>query len=496
MNKKAIVIGSGLGGLSISARLLSKGFKVKIFEKNLIIGGKTNLLSHDDFKFDLTASLLMFYKDYIEIFDYCNKNYKNYFSLIPLNPLYKVFFNDQSVYKFPNDLSSLSLTLSEITNNDVKQISGYFNFLSYSYEKYNLSNKYFLNKSFIKQINFFNPLTLCKGLELHPLPSAYKCCRKYIYNKKLLHYLMFQTMYIGVSPYESSNIYNAIPAVSQIEGLYHIEGGMYSYIKALEKLILEQDGTIYTSSPVDEILFDNNKAVGVVVNGKKIDCDIVICSSDYSYTIDNLIKDKEIKKFIKPVKDMDYSCSTFILYLALNKKYPTLEVNNIYINKNFKNNINSCFKGELSIDPSLYIYCPSAIDSTVCPSGCETINVIVRVPNLLEGNIIWNVETIKNMSEKLLNILSSIKGVEDIREHILFQDYLTPVVLKDNFNTYGGSAFALSHTLKQTNIFRPQCEIPHIKNLFFTGASIHPGNGVSMVIKSSKICMDNILKVL
>lgn len=496
MNKNAIVIGSGVGGLSISARLLSKGFRVKIFEKNSIIGGKTNLLNHNHFKFDLTASLLMFYKDYIELFDYCDKNYKNYFSLIPLNPLYKVFFNDQSVYKFSSDLSSLSLTLSEITDNNIKQISGYYNFLSYSYEKYNLSDKYFLNKSFLKLINFFNPITICRGLELNSFPSAYKCCRKYICNEKLLNYLMFQTMYIGVSPYKSSNIYNSIPAVSQLEGLYHIEGGMYSYIKALHKLILDQNGTINLSSPVDEIIFDNNKAIGVIVNNEKIYCDLVVCSSDYSYSINYLIKDKKIQKFIKPIEDMEYSCSAFILYLALDKKYPSLEINNIYINKNFKNNINSCFKGELSKHPSLYIYCPSAIDSTICPIGCETINVIVRVPNLLQGNVTWNQETIENVSEKLLNILSSIKGLEDIRKHILFQNCLTPITLQDNFNTYGGCAFGLSHTLNQTNIFRPQCEIPHIKNLFFTGASIHPGNGVSMVIKSSKICMDRILKIL
>ena len=81
--KKAIVIGGGIGGLSIAARLLNDGFNVDLYEKNKSLGGKINSLKHDNFKFDLTGSILMIPKDYIEIFNYCNKNYKDYFSLIP-----------------------------------------------------------------------------------------------------------------------------------------------------------------------------------------------------------------------------------------------------------------------------------------------------------------------------------------------------------------------------------------------------------------------------
>ncbi len=91
MNKKIIVIGSGVGGLSVAARLLSKGFNVKVLEKNSTIGGKTNFFEINGFKFNLTASLIMFFRDYTEVFEYCNKNYKDYFSLIPIETLYRVF---------------------------------------------------------------------------------------------------------------------------------------------------------------------------------------------------------------------------------------------------------------------------------------------------------------------------------------------------------------------------------------------------------------------
>ena len=55
--KKVFIIGAGIGGLSIAARLLQYGFKVEIFEKNNTIGGKTNFIQYKNFKFDLTASI-------------------------------------------------------------------------------------------------------------------------------------------------------------------------------------------------------------------------------------------------------------------------------------------------------------------------------------------------------------------------------------------------------------------------------------------------------
>lgn len=493
MNKKIIIIGAGIGGLSLGARLQSKGFKVEIYEKNNSIGGKTNILQSGDFKFDLTATISIFPKDYIDVFNNCDRDYKEYFSFIPISPLYKVFYSDGKVFAFCNELPSLCSTLNRITEGDSDNITGYFDFITTNYKKYLIAEKHFLNKDFEKFHNFFNPRTLMNVLSLDTLHSSYRDCRKYISNEKLIDFLMFQTMFVGASPYASPSIYNLIPAFTQMKGLYHIKGGLYSYIKALEKLLLELGGIIKTASPIDKILFEDNKAVGVIVRGKRILCDEVVCSCDYTYALNNLIGNENIKKLIKPLSKLNYSCSTFILYLALDKKYPMLNIHNIYVNKNFKKNINAPFKGNLSKDPSIYIYCPSSIDSTICPNGSECINIMVRVPNLLSNKVNWDLETTNNIKNELLDILSNITGLEDVKEHILFDSYLTPLDLRDRFNTYAGSAFGLSHILNQSSIFRPQCELPNLKNLFFTGASVHPGNGVSMVLKSSKICEELIL---
>ncbi|MBM6837873.1 NAD(P)/FAD-dependent oxidoreductase, partial [Clostridium saudiense] len=113
--KKVFIIGAGIGGLSIAARLLQYGFKVEIFEKNNTIGGKTNSIRYKDFNFDLTASIMMFPKNYIDLFLFCKEDYRDYFTTIPINDLYKVFYSDNSSYTFSTSLPSLTKTISDIT---------------------------------------------------------------------------------------------------------------------------------------------------------------------------------------------------------------------------------------------------------------------------------------------------------------------------------------------------------------------------------------------
>lgn len=128
-------------------------------------------------------------------------------------------------------------------------------------------------------------------------------------------------MYIGESPLKSSNVFNLIPSTTQIYGLYYIKGGMYSYVKALEKLILELGGKIHLNSNVTNILMEKNVAIGAKINHENIFSDLIVCNSDFTYTIQNLLPRSTFKNKISRRKqnNLSFSCSTFILHLFLKK---------------------------------------------------------------------------------------------------------------------------------------------------------------------------------
>jgi phytoene desaturase len=494
MKKSVLIIGSGVGGLSTAVRLLSKGYDVKVYEKEETIGGKTNQLVHHPFTFDLTASILMKREIYEEVFYDADLDYKDYLEFIKVDPTYRSFYPDGTVYDFTRDIVSLIKNLESISK---EAAVGYMKFLSEVYERYTIANEHFLQQSFENPFDFFKASTLLNALKTKAFSTSQELISEYINDEKLQKFLAYQSLYVGISPYEGPSIYTLVPVISQLYGLWHLKGGMYSYVKALEKAIYKLRGVIETNYAVDEIIISDDKAIGIKSKEKEaVFGDIIISNADFPYTMNTLIKnDAHKRKYTdKKLDNLQYTCSTFIIYLGLKKKYPQLSVHNLYINVDFKENIDSAFTGHLPINPSFYIYCPTKIDHSMIASDGECISIVLRVPNLFFKNITWNEDTVKFMRNKTISALKNIEGLEDIEENITYENYLTPKDLKDSFNSYGGTAFGLSPTLTQTNYFRPHLKSEHVKNLYFVGGSVHPGPGVSIVLLSSKLAVQEILK--
>ncbi|MGL5642451.1 MAG: phytoene desaturase family protein [Paraclostridium sp.] len=491
--KKVIIVGAGIGGLCTGIRLLREGYKVEIIEKENQLGGKVNQINKDNYKFDLTATILMTPQIYIELFNYVNKDYTKYIDLIKLDTMYKVFYNDKTNYEFYSDISETIKVLENIDNN---LAINYLDFISNTYKKYIISNEKFLEKPMVDFKEMINLKNLKYAIKLNPIPSSNKYIYKYIQDEKLRNYIIFQSMYIGINPYESSNLYTLIPAISQVYGLWYIKGGMYSYINALEKILNEMGGKIHKNTNVNEIIIERNKVWGVNTDGGKYNSDIVVCNADFPYTISKLIKEDTYKDSYNENKleNMNYSCSTFIIYLALKRKYKNLKVHNIYIGENFEENIQAPFKGSIPKNPSVYIYCPSKIDSSMCTNCQETVNIVLRVPNLSCKNIEWDLSFIKTVRDKVMKSIKQIKGMENIEKDIIYESYSTPKDLEEKFNAYKGCAFGIGHNLNQVGYFRPNIKSKSVENLYFIGSSTHPGNGVSVILNGSKLVVEEILK--
>lgn len=486
MKKSTIVIGGGLGGLCSGIRLLNKGYSVTLLEKNEKLGGKINIIKNDEFKFDLTASILMTPKSYIDIFKESGKDYNDYFKIQKLDPIYKVFYHDKTCCNYYSDTNKM---ISELESLQKGLSTDFYKFLYKSYNKYHISQNKILNQPMIDLKEIINLSFIKNMCKVNPLSSTSKYIDRLIPNEKLKNYLIFTSMYIGVNPYTSSNIYTLIPAISHMYGLWYIKGGMYEYVKALEKLFIDLGGKIITNCEVSKIIIQGNKVKGVEIENKIINGDLVICNADYPYVINKLLNNKFCDKRYskKRLSKIHYSCSVFILYLGLDKVYDNLSVHNIYINKEFKKSIEGAFKGILPLNLSMYIYYPGAVDDTFKKNNHSSMNIMLRVPNLSFHTVNYNINDIKEIKKSIINTLKNISGLEDIEKHILYENYLTPLDLKNKFNLYYGNAFGISHKISQSAYFRPHIKSKKVEGLYFINSSTHPGNGASVVIDGSKV---------
>lgn len=491
MCKKIIIIGGGVGGLALAVELLHRGYSVTIMEKESSLGGKVNKICYKDSKFDTTASILMTPKSYTRIFTDVGEDYKDYFNLKPLEPMYRVFYDDGDVYDYFSDDKKMRKSLD---NMDESVYSDYKRFIDKTIKKHGIMKESFLDSPMENITDMISINKIIKMIKLNPIASCDKYIKSFIKDKKLREYLLFQCMYMGVDPYKSSNLYCTIPAITYNFGLWYIEGGMYKYIESLENVIHKLGGEIKKQTTVNEVLISDSKAVGVRCGTHYYESDAVVCNVDFPYAIKNIINDsvKERKYNKKTVDDMDYSFGTIILYLKLDIKYRDLAVHNIVFGSNFKGEMNDIDEGRLQEDMSMYIYYPSAIDDTVCKSG-SIMNIMVRVPNnkLMRAN---GKEYDKNIISKFRNkIIENLKKktvFSDIDNHIEHEDIFTPVDMENVFNAYAGSSFGLSHTIFQSLYFRPPMKSESLHDLYYVGSSVHPGNGVSIILDGVSVLVD------
>ena len=92
--KKAIVIGSGFGGLAIACRLRAMGNEVTLLEKQNNLGGRARTFFHEGFEYDAGPTVITAPYLFEELFSLFNKNISDYVKIVPLDLWYRFVFSN------------------------------------------------------------------------------------------------------------------------------------------------------------------------------------------------------------------------------------------------------------------------------------------------------------------------------------------------------------------------------------------------------------------
>lgn len=256
------------------------------------------------------------------------------------------------------------------------------------------------------------------------------------------------------------------------------------------------------NSPIASIKLspDNKTAIGVnFESGESLDADVVISNADLVYAYNNLLPPSS---YGKSLESKPGSCSSISFYWALDSKVPELKVHNIFLADEYRESFDSIFKDQdMPSEPSFYVNVPSRVDPTAAPEGKDAVVVLCPCGHLMndaEGRgLQGSVKDWEAMIAKARNAV--VKTVEartgcSLGAHIIHEEINTPQSWKERFNLDKGAILGLSHSFFNVLSFRPGTKHPSIKNMYFVGASTHPGTGVPIVLAGSKITSEQILK--
>ncbi len=199
-----------------------------------------------------------------------------------------------------------------------------------------------------------------------------------------------------------------------------------------------------------------------------------------------------LKKYTpEKVARKKYSCSTFMLYLGVDKVYHDLPHHTIVFAKDYKKNVEDIFKSlNLSEDTSVYIRNATPLDPTAAPNGKSGLYILVPVANN-KSKIDWKKEK-DAFRERVLDILESRTPLKDLREHIVAERIITPDDWEQDANVFLGATFNLAHTLDQMLYLRPHNKFEELDHCYLVGGGTHPGSGLPTIYESARIAANMI----
>ena len=471
---KVGIIGAGPGGLTCAMLLAHKGFDVTVLEKKDKVGGRSAPLNIGEFKFDIGPTFLMMKYVLDEVFESCDRKSSDYLQFKLLDPMYQLNFQDFSI-KISSDKEKMRAELNRVFPGNEKGLEKFYSTERKRYEKI-IQNLY---RDYSSITSFLSPKLVAALPSFFLGGSIFDNLGNYFSEEKLRVCFTFQSKYLGMSPWECPAAFTIIPFVEHEFGIYHVIGGLNQISKAMAKVVEEENGDVITGKAVEKIVQSGRKVTGVQLeDGKRMEFNKVIVNADFGYAMTNLF-DSKIKKYSpEKLEKKKYSCSTFMLYLGVDKKYSAPH-HNIIFAEDYRQNIEDIQEGRLSEDFSFYVQNASITDETLAPKGKSTVYILVPVPNN-RSNIDWD-NNQKDFKEKVLSNVEERTQMKDLKDHIETEKTITPKQWEQNYNVYIGSTFNLAHNLSQMLYFRPHNRCGELKNLYLVGGGTHPGSGLPTI---------------
>ena len=486
----AIVIGAGIGGIATAARLARNGFSVTVLEKNEKPGGRANQIIRDGHRFDVGPTLFLMPEVWEETYAALGEKMSDHLDLKRIDPTYKIHFDDGLHLELTSNLGDMQTQLEKV---EKTAFTGFLNYIAEGSKHYKISLEKFVGRNFFNIFEYFSLSNLPLLFQLKALMKHYANTSRFFKDERLKAAFTFQNMYLGLSPYDAPATYSLLQYTELAEGVWYPIGGMYAAIESLVRIAEKLGVKFIYNAPVKRIETNGSKVLGVLLeDGRSFTSDIFVGNADLPYIYKELLPNKsEAKK----LEDKLYTCSTIMFYWGVDKQYPQLGHHNVFLGGDYKASFAQIFKEHtLPEEPSFYIHAPTRTDLSAAPEGQDTLYVLVPVGHSDDNREQDWSAMVMNARKSVIKRLAKDMGITDLEQHIKFEIVYQPEVWKERFNLAKGAAFGLSHNFWQVGYLRPQNRHAQYKNLYFTGASTHPGTGLPIVLLSARLTTERILK--
>jgi len=483
MSRHIVIIGAGPGGLAAAMLLARAGVRVTVFERQDRVGGRTTTIGDDTFKFDLGPTFFLYPAILEEIFRACGMNLHDEVELKRLDPQYHLVFEKGGDIKATPDLDRMREQVAGVSPRDA---DGFASFMEENRRKF-AAFKPILQRPFSSPLDLISPDTMKSALLVRPWASVDRDLKRHFDDPRVRLAFSFQSKYLGMSPFNCPSLFTILSFLEYEYGVWHPVGGCGAVSRAMARAAERMGVDIRLNQPVERVLTENGKAVGVVTPDGETRGDALVINADFAQAMKTLVPDADRKRWTdRKLAKKRYSCSTFMMYLGIDGQVPEeLQHHTIFLSKDYERNLEEIESLKtLPENPSFYVQHPGRTDPTMAAQGKTALYVLAPVPHETP-NIDWSRDT-PRFRETILKQMAKL-GLTDIEDRIEYEQLITPDGWRDGQNIYRGATFNLAHSLGQMLHLRPRNRFEDLGSTYLVGGGTHPGSGLPVIYESARI---------
>ncbi|ULH16342.1 phytoene desaturase family protein [Deinococcus sp. KNUC1210] len=522
--KTALIIGSGIGGLSLGIRLQSLGFATTILERLDQPGGrayqKRVQTDTGEYVFDMGPTVITVPQFIEELFrlevgkaELTGDDFppevreaervrsgesggpatRNYVQLRPILPFYRIYFDDGTYFDYDGDPDSTRRQIAALAPEDLA-----------GYERFHADARDIFERGFLElgYTHFGDVSTMLRVvpdlMRLDAVRTLFSFVGKYFSNPKMQQVFSFETLLVGGNPLSVPAIYAMIHFVEKTWGIHYAMGGTGALVRAFVQKFEELGGTLRVGTGVEQILVEGRlpgkrRARGVrLASGEELLADVVVSNGDWANTNLKLLPPSaRLVNSDARVRLAQQSMSLLVVYFGFRRDGPgdtplDLRHHNIVLGPRYQELLTEIFGSKvLSPDFSQYLHVPTLTDPTLAPAGHHAAYTLIPVPHNASG-IDWKVEGPK-LTARVLAFLEERGYIPNLAARLTHSEFVTPDYFEGALDSYLGNAFGPEPRLIQSAYFRPHNRHEDVGNLYLVGAGGQPGAGTPSVMMSAKM---------
>lgn len=487
MAKKAIIVGAGLGGLTTALRLAYQGYEVEMLEQHDRPGGRLNMLQKDGFTFDVGPSFFSMSYEFREMFGAIGEEIP--FEINELNPLYTVNIQGRDrVYHIYKDLAKLAQEFSDIEPDFERKVRKY---LKGAGQIFHDTEYRIIKRNFNGMLPF---LLSMAGVPKKHLPKMFRTfwaeLERHFESEDVKIIFSLVAFFLGATPFNTPSVYNLLNYTElQHDGYWNVKGGMYKIVEGILPLLEKKGVKIRLNTRVASVQQDKGKVVSVTDDqGNNYTADVFVINADAAAFRGKFLNRARYRE--ARLDKLDWTLAPFTIYLGVKGKIDGIAHHNYFLGDNFRQYADTIFRSSVAPQkPYYYVNVASKSNPECAPPDCENLFILCPVP---DRRVKPDWSDADALADGIISDLSERVGY-DISSNIISKTIYTPVEWESMFSLYRGSGLGLAHGMNQIGAFRPANKDEDLNNLYYVGASTHPGTGLPIVVIGSKLVTERII---